>query len=402
MIAGKVLPEDTTFEQAYPVIKALIIANSARRQGVPDEEFLGNLISEMEIMTPAEPIELTTINNTQNEIAPVGMMVVIQDDDKDEDIEDHAFPIQISPSRTDNTIVEENAKYGADNNPLDTPPGIDLETSDALAKKLELSAVAVEKLQASAKSFGLIKPDDDINMPEEELINLSVSKKSFGMVATPTEDGDKIVEDHAALFLKKTEHLTPEQRMQLLTNMDSSGGGKGQGRSNQQLIRAYDKLHEAQMMLEPILEEVVSAKHEFETGIKGIRDIDPDQKDIYNDIQKKVLDIEKQLMITAEIIKTFSQVRTAAEKFSIASPSDRPNRVLQDDQSWIHGRPLQRRLSFEHTVPESSVSSGVPRLMTRQRTPTIPFASASGIVGCPGAPHCPYRFCFGVSRLHHW
>ena len=73
MIAGKVLPEGTTFEQAYPVIKALITANSARRQGVPDEEFLGSLISEMENTTPVEFTEKST-NSQENELGPAGMM----------------------------------------------------------------------------------------------------------------------------------------------------------------------------------------------------------------------------------------------------------------------------------------------------------------------------------------
>ena len=384
MIAGGILPKDTSFEQAYPVVKALITANSARRQGVPDDEFLVGLMAEMEIITPDESDKPSANVAPQNDIGPAGM--VCTDDDKDDEVEDHAFLIQISPNKADIIIAEENAKRTSDNTPS-RPPGIDNEIGEDLAHRLELSAVAVEKLQASAKAFGVIRPSDDINLLEKELINLSASKKSFGMVATPIEDGDKTVEDHAAQFLKQTEHLTPDQRMQLLTNMSSSGNAKGQGQPNQQLIRAYDKFHEVQMMLEPTLDEVVRAKHEFETGITGTRDIDSSHNNLYSDIQRKVLDIEKQLMTTAEVTKTFSQIGIAAEKFNIASPSDRPNRVLQDDQSWIHERPLQRRLSFEHAAPEMSTRNGMPRLMAHHRTPIASIPPGSEAVGCPiGAP----------------
>ena len=66
MIVGGVLPKGTIFEQVYPVAKALIIANSARRQGVPDDEFLGGLIAEMKAMTPIDessnPFAMTAPN----------------------------------------------------------------------------------------------------------------------------------------------------------------------------------------------------------------------------------------------------------------------------------------------------------------------------------------------------
>ena len=58
------------------------------------------------------------------------------------------------------------------------PPGIEIEEdSKALARRLELSAIAVEKLQTSAKSFGMVMVIDDISFPEVDLITIDKSRK---------------------------------------------------------------------------------------------------------------------------------------------------------------------------------------------------------------------------------
>ena len=215
------LPKGTTVEQAYPVVKALIVANSARRQGVPDDEFLGGLIAEMEAMSPIdEPYKPSTMIAQHGDGGQSGMWTTSREsadtlhmhtDDKDPEYVHDAR--ELSPEQKkgiedllakDPKMAEDRASASARNqNNLMIPPGIDAETSGALAKRLESSAVAVEKLQMSAKSFGVIKPDDDINLTAKELVNLSASRQSFGMVATPTEDSAKIVDDHVAQFLKR-------------------------------------------------------------------------------------------------------------------------------------------------------------------------------------------------------
>lgn len=52
-------------------------------------------------------------------------------------------------------MVEDWAAASAKKQGLTTPRGIEADDSKALARRLELSAIAMEKLQMSAKSFGL-------------------------------------------------------------------------------------------------------------------------------------------------------------------------------------------------------------------------------------------------------
>ena len=197
---------------------------------------------------------------------------------------------------------------------LSTPPGLK-ESSSALARRLELSAVAVEKLQASAKSFGFIQAQDDISLPERDLVMIEQARKSFGMVKPRSECGEvtreaippgyatrlrqaaeaqatpapiatspdkaaRVLDSHGELvpserscaeqFLKLTSHLSPEDRLKLV--METSGmsvqqeeGENAEETDRNRLNSAMDRIKEFYMNLEPQHYEFTDAFNEVKT-----------------------------------------------------------------------------------------------------------------------------------------
>ena len=69
MLAGGAFPQGTSFDQAYPILKALITSNSARRQGVPEDELFGMLMQEMQ----ANATPKTTCESPRM-VGPAGML----------------------------------------------------------------------------------------------------------------------------------------------------------------------------------------------------------------------------------------------------------------------------------------------------------------------------------------
>ena len=195
MFVGGAFPHGTSFGQVYPILKALITSNSAKRQGVPDEEFIGTLVKEMQsIVVPEEE------SHEPRGFAP--------------EQRKHIEEILMK----DTKMVEDWARASSERQAFLTPPGIEVEeASEALAKRHELSAIVVEKLQMSAKSFGTIRFDDDIDFIEKEFVNLEPSGTSFGLATGRQEEVNKIPEEYAEQFLKHTMQFMLEQRIGLLT-----------------------------------------------------------------------------------------------------------------------------------------------------------------------------------------
>ena len=97
--SGSLSPE-TTLEQAYPYLKQLITVDSARRQHLDSIE-----THAVEFAAPQSANEgpaMWTTNRENAETAKQGTKNTGVD--KDEEIEDHAFPIQISPNRIENAV----------------------------------------------------------------------------------------------------------------------------------------------------------------------------------------------------------------------------------------------------------------------------------------------------------
>ena len=171
MQSGGMLPTHMILEQAYPFLQGLITADSARRQNLNFEE----TISAPQIASDGLAMWTTnreSVRHTDLDPAIGGAQELTPDQKR-----------SVEKVLADNPQMAKDWAEAAAKRTLLTPLGIDTEeSSQALAKRMELSATAAERLQMSAKSFGMIRPDDDISLPEADLLMLEQARKSFGLV----------------------------------------------------------------------------------------------------------------------------------------------------------------------------------------------------------------------------
>lgn len=212
MQAGGALPSEVTIEQAYPFPKGIITVDSAKRQNLDNIDELHHNMDAQQEIGPAGMV----MNPTNEKEERLTKSPVVFDF---EQLEQQEQPTMMTSqdgetlhrtSQGDNIPVDNGLTHdqqtetqqvltkqrdGRDSadvpvpktparqeQHLQTPPGIDVQDSKALARRLELSSLALEKIQLSAKSFGVIRPDNDISLPENELVILDKARKSFGLI----------------------------------------------------------------------------------------------------------------------------------------------------------------------------------------------------------------------------
>ena len=287
MSANDALPPGMTIDEARPFLKGMITLDSARRQNI-------HVVN----------VEVPNLDGKQ--------------DVEDEELEDHAFPIQISPSKVDNSVLEKDGKQDIEKTPA-KPPGID---NDGL----EMSALARDKIQQSAKAFGLIKPVDDITLREEELVNLEKSKKSFGRVMTP--------EEHAAAFLKGTQDFTPEERLSILmkaTNSEEKNADDKHEVAKQRMDALLTRLQIVKTEIEPMYVQLIVIEQQIEV-VKSIMRMDVHRNNNYQSkMAQEIHEVQDQLMRAVRATEAMLAIATGhkgAENFDISSPTTGVSRRL--------------------------------------------------------------------------
>lgn len=285
MTANGALPSGMTIDEARPYLKGMIIVDSARRQNIH--------------------VESVEIPNQD-----------VNQDVEDEEPEDHAFPIQISPSRADNSTIETKIEQDVGKTPT-KPPGIDIEG-------LDMSALAHEKVQRSAKAFGFIRPIDDITLREDELLNLEKSKKSFGLVMTP--------EEHAAAFLKSTQSLSLEERLSILMKATSEEGSDIESRheaAKQQMDALLTRLRQVKTEIEPLYVELIVIEQQMDVVKTCMKTDLHRDKDCQLKMAKEMRDVQDQMMKAVRAAEAMMNTiigQKSVESFNISSPTDNTNR----------------------------------------------------------------------------
>ena len=309
MSAGGTLPQGIVIDQAYPFLKAMITSNSARRQNVNEEaqdniESIGGLFA---LMTALEEDKRA--------------------DEKELTLEQEKG---IEKMRTENpNIAEELASASAKKNQtMMVPPGISIdEDSRSLARRLELSSVAIEKLPASTKSFGMIQTNDDITLPEADLVTIGKSRGSFGLIQPKEIDDPKTQRDHVEQFLEMTAHLSPEDRMKLL--IDTSGktahedsDEEGQEADRDMMNSLSDGLVELWQSLEPLHLELSDIHEEIKMMMMKAKIPHSEKIGYADEMMGRAQDIEGQLAMTLNVSKHIGKVPNTpvrTKNFNIAS-----------------------------------------------------------------------------------
>ena len=234
MKAGGVLANDTTLEQAYPTLRSIITADSARRQNLAaDQEMIGPAGMIVEVQPTHDDVNLPDNANKEFDLDTMGDSIEI------------TSPHKMIEGQTANKPSQGKLKH---NEGLVTPLGIEVyEDSRSLARRLDLSAVATEKLLNSAKAFSRIRPTDDITLTEQELVTLdktsramapihsdiddctrvsrgtippgSVSRRHSRAESGPDDIGEGTDRNSVEQFLRKTSHLSADDRIKLLTEV---------------------------------------------------------------------------------------------------------------------------------------------------------------------------------------
>ena len=92
----------------------------------------------------------------------------------------------------------------------------------------------------------MIKPEHDISLGEDGLINLDKSRRAFGLVMPKERNVDGEIEvmteeEHANQSLNNTAHMSPEDRVNLLTKAKDkeNANQKGEEIKRELLVSNY-------------------------------------------------------------------------------------------------------------------------------------------------------------------
>ena len=254
MLAGSMLPLDMILEEAYPFLKGLIIINPARWQnlegiGVMQQHCAGEHFEEF----PPPPEQQHSVQEllSQNpRLVPEWS--------------------EASQEKGMRTFIREHFEDG-----ITGTHQHDVDDSVSLAKKFQFFVVAIEKLNASARSRGVIQFVDDIALNERELDNLDMTKRTFGLV--DVGDGDHAVENdldtqNAEIFPRNAMHMILEDRVQLITSLSDDNSGTDEDNrkrdaAQRQIDVVADRLDGIMKTVSPVYFDLEFIQQQFQNMI---------------------------------------------------------------------------------------------------------------------------------------
>ena len=213
---------------------------------------------------------------------------------------------------------------------LNTPPGIPVdENSQALARRLDLSAVAMEKLQLFAKSFGLLRPNDEISLPGADLVTLETTRKFLDMIRAEGPGGSRKVpvdaipsgnaptgyqlaeskcdeRKHVEDFMSATGHLTPDERIKLLIDMSGAFNedinvDPDVENDRNTMITLSDRLKELHMNLELQFYELTDVHRQLLDVMKRTGMFHEEKVEFASEFAKWTSSVEDQLELMIEV-----------------------------------------------------------------------------------------------------
>ena len=242
----------------------------------------------------------------------------------------------------------------AGENGIETPPRLrNDENSEALARRLELSSVAMEKLQLSSQSFGTIRPSDDISLPETDLITLDKSRKSFGLIKV-SEGGHEVARNtippgqvltvhpvtpeqilkaaksHAEQFLQMIAELSPEDRLKLILEPSGTSQQEENQNDEQEAARAsinmlIDRAKVFFMNLEPQYRELIEIYGDAKKMVAETRLPTPEKIEYLEEFKRWTKDAEVNLSMIQDIgreITSLFMMNDRPKNFNIGSPTN--------------------------------------------------------------------------------